>query len=143
MEDPVRKLHKAAAASRYPLDAFHFVRRGLDHTVQTIHDQPDQLPEQQRHVSGQQLLEGIRQFALAEYGWMARLMLQRWNIHRTEDIGRIVFEMVNAGVMQATEHDNIDDFADGFDFDTAFEVEIPVDAVPSGEDTPRTALTHE
>lgn len=142
MEDPIRKLHEAAATSRYPLDAFNFVRRGLDHTVQAIHEQPDQLSERERHVSAQQLLEGIRQFALDEYGQMARLMLQRWNIHRTEDIGQIVFEMVNAGVMQATEQDDIQDFAEGYDFETAFEVAIPVDDVPV-EDTPQNMLTHE
>jgi uncharacterized repeat protein (TIGR04138 family) len=141
MEDPIHKLQEAAAATRYPLDAFHFVRRGLDYAVQMIHQQTEPSQEQDRHVSGQQLLEGIRLFAVQEYGRMTRVMLRRWNIHRTEDIGQIVFAMVNAGVMYATDRDSIRDFEDGYDFDTAFDVPIEVEGVPL-EDAKQDIVKH-
>jgi uncharacterized repeat protein (TIGR04138 family) len=127
---PAVRLAEIARATRYPLDAFHFVRRGLDHTVTRIHKDPAKLSEQDRHVSGQQLCQGLRQFALEEYGHLAKMMLNRWNIYRTDDFGQIVFAMVNGGLMQATERDSIDDFVDGFDFDEGLCWSIPVDQVP-------------
>jgi uncharacterized repeat protein (TIGR04138 family) len=130
MTQDQRSLAQIAAATRYPIDAFHFVRRGLDFTVHRIHANPEQLSDAERHVSGQQLSTGLRDFALLQYGGMARIVLRRWNILRTEDFGRIVFAMVEGGLMQATQGDSIHDFDALFDFDKAFESPIPVDRVP-------------
>jgi len=126
-----KSLSEVVAATPYPLDAFHFVRRGLDHTVHAIHENPEAMSEQQRHVSGQQLCEGLRDFAILQYGQLARTVLSRWNIRRTEDFGRIVFAMVDGGLMQATERDSVRDFDGVFDFDTAFNVPVCVDGVPT------------
>jgi uncharacterized repeat protein (TIGR04138 family) len=125
-----KTLREISSASRYPVDAFHFIRRGLDYTVQRIHTDPEKLPEQQRHVSGTQLSEGLRDFAVDQYGLMARTVLRRWNINRTEDFGRIVFAMVDGGLMQATEHDSIRDFDAVFDFEQAFVTNVCLDKVP-------------
>lgn len=125
----VKSILDIARQTRYPVGAFHFVRQGLDFTVNRLHKNPESMSEEQRHVSGRDLTEGLRDFAVEQYGRMARTMLARWNIHRTEDFGRIVFAMVNNGLMQATENDSIRDFEDGFDFDTAFAVEIGLDDV--------------
>jgi uncharacterized repeat protein (TIGR04138 family) len=57
-------------------------------------------------------------------------MLSRWNIQRSKDFGHIVFAMVEGGLMQATEEDTIRDFDQGLNFDTAFDVAIPVENVP-------------
>ena len=130
-EGPQKTLLEIAAATRYPIDAFQFVRRGLDFTVHRIHANPEQLPDAQRHVSGQQLSSGLRDFAVHQYGDMARIVLRRWNITRTEDFGRIVFAMVEGGLMQATEGDSIHDFDAVFDFTEAFEYPIPMERVPA------------
>lgn len=126
-----KTLLEIAAATRYPIDAFQFVRRGLDFTVHRIHANPEQLPDAQRHVSGQQLSSGLRDFAVRQYGGMAQVVLRRWNITRTDDFGRIVFAMVEGGLMQATEGDSIHDFDAVFDFQEGFSYPIPLDRVPA------------
>jgi uncharacterized repeat protein (TIGR04138 family) len=136
-----RTLEEIAAGTRYPVDAFHFVRRGLDYTVQMMHEDPESVEEAQRHVSGRQLCDGVRQLAVDRYGRLARAMLRRWRINRTADIGRIVFAMVDGGLMQKTEEDSIRDFDDVFDMDRSFEVDIPVDDVPL-EDAYTDAASH-
>lgn len=97
---------------RYTSEAYAFVRAGLDYTVRRL-DKP-------RHVSGQELLDGIREFALAEFGPMTRTVLNGWGIRRTEDIGEMVFNMVETGLLGKTEKDSRADFANGYDFDEAF-----------------------
>ncbi|MBI1368776.1 MAG: hypothetical protein GC162_09010 [Planctomycetes bacterium] len=126
-----KSLQEIAAATRYPLDAFHFIRRGLDFTVHRIHENPEALTEQQRHVTGRQLSEGLRDFAIDQYGLLARTVLARWNIHRTEDFGQVVFAMVEGGLMQATESDSVRDFDGIFPFDAAFQLQVSVDGVPA------------
>lgn len=105
---------------RYPIEAFEFVRLGLNHTVQRIHGSKLKVDES-HHVSGQELSRGLRDFALARYGVMARVVLSHWRIYRTQDFGRIVFAMVDNKLMQKTDEDNIHDFDDVFDFRDAFE----------------------
>ena len=103
----------------YPLEAFEFVRRGLAYTVEQVHAAITD-PQASRHVSGQQLCEGLRQFALLQWGFLAGTVLARWNIRRTEDFGTIVFTLVENGEMASTEEDSIDDFRCVYDFATAF-----------------------
>ena len=103
----------------YPPEAFEFVRRGLQYTVETLH--AGKKPEECHHVSGQQLSEGLRQFALKQWGMLARTVLRRWNINRTDDFGQIVFALVENGYLSTTDQDSIDDFKNVFDFRTAFE----------------------
>lgn len=125
-----KSLQEVAAQTRYPMDAFHFIRRGLDFTVTRAHAHPEQVPEEQRHVSGRQLSEGLRDFAVEQYGLLARTVLQRWRITRTADFGQIVFSMVEGGLMQATEHDSARDFDGVFDFAEAFGFDIPLNRIP-------------
>jgi uncharacterized repeat protein (TIGR04138 family) len=108
------------SAGGYPLEAFEFVRDGLQYTVTRIHEHPDSLPELSRHVSGQQLCLGLRDHALNRWGMMAPAVLEAWNIHRTDDFGRIVFAMIEHGVMSKTPQDSLADFRGVFDFDEAF-----------------------
>ena len=102
---------------RYPVEAYVFLREALDHTVRLLR-KPEQGPG--RHISGQELLEGIRLFALQEYGPVAHTVLRTWNITRTEDFGDIVFNLVNGGLLGKTDRDRKEDFANGYDFHTAF-----------------------
>jgi len=102
---------------RYQPDAYHFVREALEHTQKVITKQNRSQP---RHVTGQELLEGIREFALNQFGPMAITVFEEWGITRCEDFGEIVFNMVDIGLLGKTEQDSRDDFLNGFDFATAF-----------------------
>lgn len=125
------ELHEVAAKTRYPLDAFLFIQRGLDFTVRRMHGEMDPLEEDgddfvdeyqpSRHVSGQDLCRGLRDFAIREYGMLARTVLRRWNITSCRDFGEIVFAMVDSGMMRKTDDDTIHDFNDVFDFASAFD----------------------
>ncbi|WP_309397269.1 Minf_1886 family protein [Cerasicoccus maritimus] len=103
--------------SRYEVGAYHFVRLGLDHTIKNLKDDPDR---ETRHVSGQELLSGIRDYALEQYGPMSYTLLTHWGLKRCEDFGDIVFNLVEWGVLGKTENDQREDFADGYDFREAF-----------------------
>jgi uncharacterized repeat protein (TIGR04138 family) len=83
-----------AKDSRYPRDAYLFVREALDRTQQAI---AKRALEDIRHVTGQELLGGIRECALAEFGPMAMMVLNEWGIHTSRDFGEIVFNMVENG----------------------------------------------
>ncbi|HEU5126296.1 MAG TPA: Minf_1886 family protein [Verrucomicrobiae bacterium] len=103
---------------RYRRDGYLFVREALDHTQNTI------IKENRgslRHVSGQELLGGIRDFALAQFGPMAITVLDEWGIHNCQDFGEIVFNMVEVGLLAKTEKDSRDDFQGGYDFYDAFQ----------------------
>jgi uncharacterized repeat protein (TIGR04138 family) len=104
----------------YPPEAFDFVQQGLSYTVNKVHGAVSD-PELSRHVSGPQLCEGLREFALSQWGFLAGTVLRRWNIRTTFDFGRIVFTLVDNGFMQKTDEDSIDDFRNVFPFDEAFE----------------------
>ncbi len=110
----------------YPAEAYHFVQSGLNFTVNNIHG-PRTDDESSRHVRGQQLCEGLRDYALSQWGLLARTVLSRWNITSTFDFGRIVFAMVDNDLMQKTDEDNIEDFRNVFDFKTAFEADYRIE----------------
>ena len=112
----------------YPPEAYDFVQQGLSFTVAHIHGDAAK-PRASRHVSGQQLCQGIREFALNQYGMLAGTVLRLWNIHGTLDFGRIVFALIEAGQMQKTDDDTVEDFRDVFDFKTAFEADYRIPEV--------------
>jgi uncharacterized repeat protein (TIGR04138 family) len=103
---------------RYGRAAYQFVRQGLDHTVKKRRQQPS--TGRSPHVTGPELLEGIREYALQEYGPMTLTVLQSWNVSRCSDVGEIVFNLIEHGVLSKTESDKREDFADLFDFHEAF-----------------------
>jgi uncharacterized repeat protein (TIGR04138 family) len=110
----------------YPVEAFLFVQQGLTYTANRVHGQPPRDLEPKdlsdtRHISGQQLCDGLREYALTRWGLMARAVLARWGITATYDFGRIVFALIESGFMQKTDQDSIHDFRNVFDFRTAFE----------------------
>jgi uncharacterized repeat protein (TIGR04138 family) len=71
-------------------------------------------------VTGQELLESARALALDEFGPMAKSVLNHWGVSSTEDIGRLVFLMVEHQILSKTEEDTIEDFRQAFDFETEF-----------------------
>lgn len=106
----------------FPPQAYQFVREGLAHTVKITHGDAGDAEgdDESRHVSGQQLCMGLRDYALRRYGLLARTVLRSWNIHSTEDFGRLVFEMIDAKLFRKTEEDRPEHFHGVFDFDEAF-----------------------
>lgn len=98
--------------ARYTPEAYLFVRDGLDHTVRKL--------ETPRHVSGQELLAGMREYALKEFGPVAKRVLSEWGINECIDFGHIVFNLVGEGLLGKTDHDSIRDFMNGYDFHDAF-----------------------
>jgi uncharacterized repeat protein (TIGR04138 family) len=97
---------------RYKPDSYEFVMQALNFTQKEF--------KKEGHISGQELLEGIRKFALDQYGPMAKTVLQHWGITRTSDFGNIVFNMIEQKVLSKTESDTQHDFDDVYDFETAF-----------------------
>jgi uncharacterized repeat protein (TIGR04138 family) len=74
--------------------------------------------EAERHLTGQQLCEAIRQYALDQYGYMAQCVLNSWGVNNTGDFGEIVFNLIGIGQMRKTSDDRREDFNNVFDFDT-------------------------
>jgi uncharacterized repeat protein (TIGR04138 family) len=108
------------AAGPYPLEAFCFVREGLSFTAERVYANPREMSDADRHISGQQLCLGLRDFAIERYGLLAPVVLEHWNVRRTDDFGRIVFAMINEGLMSKTDDDTPDDFRAVYDFVEAF-----------------------
>ena len=110
---------------RYHRDAYRFVREALDHTQKLAAKSPregarHETDDEERHVSGHELLEGIRVHALNQFGPMSLAVLQEWGLRRCEDFGEIVFNMIEIKSLKKTEKDTRDDFKPGYDFDEAF-----------------------
>ncbi|MBI2439904.1 MAG: hypothetical protein HYV35_00865 [Lentisphaerae bacterium] len=102
---------------RYAPEAYFFIREALDFTARLL-KKPAQGPG--RHVSAAELLEGIRQFALHEYGALAMTVLNDWGLRSCADFGQVVFHLVNKEFLGKTEGDSISDFDHGYDFASVF-----------------------
>jgi len=105
--------------SRYARDAYSFVRDALEVTKKQVHKDHRE-DHAEKHVTPQQLLEGIRQFALNQFGPMAVTVLEEWGVHNSRDFGEIVFNMVEIELLAKTEKDNRNGFDNGYDFTDAF-----------------------
>ncbi len=110
-----------ALDARFDADAYLFIREALMFTARQQRKKltPGSMPVE-CHVTGQQLLDGVRLFALDQYGPMVPTVFAHWRITSCEDIGAIVFNLIAADEFGKTDQDTIADFQDGFDFDEAF-----------------------
>jgi uncharacterized repeat protein (TIGR04138 family) len=97
---------------RYSVEAYLFVLEALFCTRKKF--------KKEKHVSGQELLEGIKDLALNRYGSTAKMVFNHWGIKKTVDLGDIVFNMVNAKLLSKTEEDSLDDFKDVYNFEDVF-----------------------
>jgi uncharacterized repeat protein (TIGR04138 family) len=106
---------------RYAYEAYEFVFAALTHTQRLLGRVPgeEETPEPQHHVSGRELVEGIRDLAVREFGLMARVVFRLWGINRTADFGEIVFNLVEENLMSKTDQDTREDFHEIFDLDRA------------------------
>src|SRR4051794_7257518 len=118
---------------RYALEAYEFLYAALEHTQQLLDRQPPEgkAPDEEHHVTGPELLDGIRDLALREFGLMARTVFRLWGINRTDDFGEIVFNLIEANLMSKTDEDCRADFVGVYDLDQALvhEYRIVLDEV--------------
>jgi len=113
--DPVDRL--AASDGRYRREAYLFVLAAVEFVVGRL--------TERRHVSGKELLDGIRELGLARFGLMTKTVFDHWGVHRTEDFGEIVFRLVGAQLLSKTDEDSMSDFEGVYDFDEAFVEKFP------------------
>ena len=97
---------------RYREDAYEFVMESLSYTQKRFRCA--------KHVSGQQLLMGMKELLLHKYGPMTIRVLEHWGIASTEDFGHIVFNLVENKVLSKTEDDDIGHFRNGYNFEEVF-----------------------
>ena len=102
---------------RYQREAYIFLRDALDFTTK---QQKKVKGTTVRHVSGPELLQGVRQYALKEFGPMVITVFDSWGIRSTEDVGHMVFNLIGAGIFGKTDEDSIEDFKRVYDFQEAF-----------------------
>jgi uncharacterized repeat protein (TIGR04138 family) len=106
--------------NRYDKKAYFFVRQGLDQTVSHLKKSDPTRLQRSPHVSGRELLEGLRQHALDQFGPLAKTVLESWRVCRCLDFGDIVFNLIEYNVFSKTDNDRREDFSDVYDFDEAF-----------------------
>jgi uncharacterized repeat protein (TIGR04138 family) len=105
---------------RYDRKAYTFIRHGLDQTVKELRKKDAERTQRSQHVSGSELLEGLRNYALDQYGPLAKTVLNSWGITRCSDFGDLVFNLIEYNVFSKTENDRREDFADIYSFEDAF-----------------------
>lgn len=91
--------------------------------------EPAEDESSERHLTGQELCEAIRLYALEQFGYMAQCVLNSWGVHKTGDFGEIVFNLIRIGQMRKTSQDRREDFDDVFDFEAglrqSFQIKRP------------------
>ena len=137
-----RPLRDIALRPLFHPDAYEFLKVALrftvHHTPRLTSSSPQQqsppepgMPDESQHVTGQELLEGIRRYALDQFGLMTMQVFDHWGIGNTEDWGRMVFELIDRGEMYKTDHDQLSDFAEVYSFERAFDLEYEIDTSPA------------
>ncbi|CAM2907111.1 Minf_1886 family protein [Rariglobus hedericola] len=106
--------------SRYDRKAYGFLREGLDYAVKELKKKENERAKQSLHVSGAELLMGIRAYALDQFGPLAITVLNSWGINRCGDFGEIVFNLIEYNVFSKTENDRREDFSEVYTFEEAF-----------------------
>jgi uncharacterized repeat protein (TIGR04138 family) len=106
--------------NRFDRKAYSFVRQALDSTVKELRKRNPERTQKSQHVSGAELLHGIRAYALEQFGPLAKTVLNTWGIRRCSDFGDIVFNLIEYNVFSKTESDRREDFTDLYEFDDAF-----------------------
>ena len=127
----LRLLNAASTDKRFPVEAYEFLCQALMFTQEALQRvpagniRPEDAPD--KHVSGQELLEGVRRFALEQFGPMAYIVFRQWGVKNTGDFGKMVYHLIDSGVWFRSETDQIEDFTDLFDFERAFVHESTLD----------------
>ena len=113
---------------RYPLEAYLFVYQALEHAQKQV--------GKRRHISGKELLEGFRDLAIESFGPLALMVFHHWNLRRTDDVGVMVFHLIQRELMGKTEDDQLEDFEGLYDFEETFNPETLLGRIDAQELTP-------
>jgi len=113
---------------RYHPHAYLFVTEALQLTQELLGREAIETPDDEgAHITGRELLDGIRVLGLKQFGMMAVPVFKAWGVTTTEDFGRIVFEMVERGELRKTDRDSLADFQDIYSFHEAFQEDYRVE----------------
>jgi uncharacterized repeat protein (TIGR04138 family) len=127
MKTPVAERHRRPRLCFHP-QAYVFVSEALKTAQEMIgRHQTGERVDESYHISGPELLEGVRLLGLRQYGPMALVVFRHWGLHSTDDFGRIVFEMIERGEMRKSERDRLSDFQGVYTFDEAFSGDYRID----------------
>ncbi len=105
------------ADSRYSREAYLFLKEALEFTIK---QKRKTRSSEERHVTPVELMDGVRLYALREYGPMVPTVFECWGVKNCGDVGEMVFNLIRFGVFGKNETDTIEDFQNGFDFQEAF-----------------------
>lgn len=103
---------------RYAPDAYHFLRDALDVTIKTMQQGRKSAVE---HVSGPELCEGVRTYALQQFGPMVPTIFEAWGLGTTRDIGEMVFNLIRTRAFSRSDSDKVEDFENIYSFADAFQ----------------------
>ena len=133
MNDEIYPLYRLLKEdTRYPLEAYQFVRDALSFAQDDLDmgsesssnpsslssEESQQRPE--RHLTGQELCEAIRLYALHQYGYLSKTVLNQWGLNVTGDFGNVVYNLISIGWMRKSQDDLREHFDDVYDFSTVF-----------------------
>jgi uncharacterized repeat protein (TIGR04138 family) len=116
---------------RYQLNAYQFVRDSLAYAQEVLPNKESE-EEHEPHLTGQQLCEAIRLFAIDQFGYMSKTVLNNWGIQGTNDFGEIVYNLIDIGMMKKSETDEREHFADVYSFEKAFVEDFQIDVADQG-----------
>ena len=105
---------------RYDRRAYEFVRLGLDHTVKELRKRDTSRSDVSRHVTGKELANGLKTYALEQFGPMSKTVLNAWGVRECRDFGEIVFNLIDYKVFSKTDNDRREDFEGWYEFEDAF-----------------------
>lgn len=112
---------------RYDLNAYRFLFAALRRTQDQLGRHGNSAEDENAHISGPELLEGFRDLAREQFGLMARTVLKNWGLTATDDVGQMVFELIERGEMRKTERDQLCDFFGVYDFEEVFDRAYEID----------------
>lgn len=113
---------------RFHPQAYVFITEALRLTQELLgREHRDEMEDQAAHITGRELLDGVRLMGQRQFGMLAPSVFRSWGINSTEDFGHVVFELIERGELRKTDQDQLSDFRDVYAFDTVFQEEYRVD----------------
>ena len=103
--------------SNYSADAYYFLQEVL---LQAVEKQRKLSGGENKHVSGFELLESFRERMLKQFGPLSMTLLAEWGVSCTEDVGKMVFNLIEVGAFGKSKQDEEKDFVEVYDFEEVF-----------------------